>query len=162
MEIVVWFLGKESEAKKLRETYTRGWPEVRLSKLFTADLFIPLHALLTPAKKSVTFDDILDESLFVDPELNDLDLMEKGEAFGVYVKRVNPAFVKLLAGIRLDDIPSVAKKWHACKEMTSFYDSQGWSKKQAVEEVERMLADVVKFAKRAIREKKAIMQIFSL
>lgn len=162
MEIVIWFLARESQAKKLRETYSHGWPEVRLSKLFTADLFIPLHDLLNNHKAPAKFEDILDESLYVDPELNDLDLMEKGEAFGVYVKRVNPAFVKLLAKIPLKEIVATAKAWHGSKELTAFYQSQGWTHKQAEHEVERILTEVVRFAKQAIKEKKAIMQIFSL
>src|SRR5438105_1865571 len=143
MEIVVLFLARESEAKKLRDTYSRGWPEVQLSTLFTTDLFMPLHALLSSSKKPTTFEDILDESLYVDPELNDLALMETGEAYGVYVKRVNPKFVKLLAKITLKKIPAVAKDWYACKELTEFYKNHGWSKEQAQHEVERMLTDVV-------------------
>jgi hypothetical protein len=162
MEIVVWFLGRESEAKKLRETYSRGWPEVRLSKLFTTDLFIPLHSILIDRKKPSAFEDILDESLYVDPELNDLALMETGEAYGVYVKRVNPKFVKLLAKITLKKIASVAKEWHACKAMTEFYRNHGWTEKQAQQEVVRMLTELVPFAKKAVKEKKALMQIFSL
>ena len=162
MEIVVWFLAEEKEAKKLRETYTRGWPEVKLSKLFTADLFIPLYDNLINHKKQVVFEDILDASLFVDPELNDLDLIEKGEAYGVYVKRVNPTFVEMLAKITQKEVPIVAKDWYARPEMTAFYEGHGWAKQSALEEVERMLTEVVKFAKRALKEKKAIMQIFSL
>ena len=162
MEIVVWFLAEEKEAKKLRETYTRGWPEVKLSKLFTADLFMPLYSLLDDKKKAVVFDDILDVSLFVDAELNDLDLIEKGEAYGVYVKRVNPTFVNMLAKIAQKDIATVAKDWYACPEMTAFYEGHGWARQSALQETERMLTDVVKFAKRALKEKKAIMQIFSL
>jgi hypothetical protein len=162
MEIVVLFLAREKDAKKLRETYSHGWPEIQLSKLFTTDLFIPLHALLTGGKKPTTFEDILDVSLFVDPELNDLALMEQGEAYGVYVKRVNPAFVKLLAKLTLKKLPDIAKEWLASKELTAFYNDHGWTKQQAQHEVERMLTDVVRFAKRAVTEKKAIMQIFSL
>ena len=162
MEIVVWFLAEEKEAKKLRETYTRGWPEVKLSKLFTADLFMPLFSLLDDTKKTVVFEDILDQSLYVDPELNDLDLIEKGEAYGVYVKRVNPTFVEMLARIGPQEIPAAAKDWYASPEMTAFYESHGWAKQSALQEVERMLTDVVKFAKRALKENKAIMQIFSL
>jgi len=162
MEIVVWFLAREKDAKKLRQTYSRGWPEVQLSKLFTADLFIPLCKLLAKGKKPIIFEDILDESLYVDPELNDLALMETGEAFGVYVKRVNPKFVKLMAKVALKNIPAVAKKWHKTKAMTEFYQNHGWTKAQGEKEALRMLTDLVPFAKRAVNEKKALMQIFSL
>jgi hypothetical protein len=162
MEIVVLFLARENEAEKLRKTYSRGWPELKLSKLFTTDLFIPLHSLLSNDAKPISYDELLDKSLFVDPELNNLELMEAGEAFGVYVKRVNPGFVKLLSKITTKKTPALAREWYASKEVTEFYRDHGWTEQQAYHESLRILTELIGFAKKAMKEKKAIMQIFSL
>ena len=162
MEIVVLFLAREKDAEKLRKSYSRGWPELKLSKLFTTDLFLPLHSLMSKSGKPITYDDLLDKSLFVDPELNNLELMEAGEAFGVYVKRVNPTFVKLLSKVTVKNTAALAKEWYASKELTAFYRDHGWTEQQAYHETLRVLTELVAFAKKAVKEKKAIMQIFSL
>ena len=98
MEIVVWYLGQESRAPQLRDTYGHDWPSVELSQFMGDFLFIPLFSILIDNARPITYREILDKQLYADPELEDLEKLTAGTVEGCFVQRVNPEFVRTACG----------------------------------------------------------------
>ncbi len=160
MEFIVWYLGKESRAQKLCETYGQGWPMVELSQFMGDYLFVPLFSLLIENARPIGYAEILDEHLYSEPDLQDQAKLLAGTAEGQFVQRVNPEFVSLLAAISPSLIDALADKWYAATEMQEFY--QSWDEGEARPEVVRMLTELAPLARRAVAEKKVLMQLSCL
>jgi hypothetical protein len=80
-----------------------------------------------------------------------------GTAVGYFVQRVNPELVSRLSEIPPQQIASLADKWYAAPEMREFY--QGWREQEARQEVARILTELVPLSRRAVAEKKVLMQL---
>ncbi len=157
MEFVVWYLGEESHAQELCETRGHGWPEVELSQFMGAFLFIPLFSILIENERAIGYGEILDKHLYSDPGLEDEAKLAAGTAEGHFVQRVNPELVSQLADIPSQQIAALADKWYAAPEMQEFY--QHWGEQAARQEVVRILTELAPMARRAVAEKKALMQL---
>ena len=157
MEFIVWYMGKESRAKELAQCQGQGWPEVELSQFMGDFLFTPLFAMLNEKENRFVVGEILDQTLYTDPELLDEAKLCSGEATGYYVQRVNPDLVSLLAEIPSRQIPSLADQWRASPEMAEFY--KHWDQDEARQEVVRMLKALSALAKRAVNAELALMEL---
>lgn len=164
MEITRWHLGDESEAGELRRSSGDGWPGVSLGKFLSDYHLVPLFSRLTDPPRQIRLEEILDVTLYADPDLQDIGKLEDQSAFGLFVRRVNPEFVQLLAGIPAERLAPLAAEWLAHPDMLSLLlPSRGWTphwgEPEARRDGERVLREVSALARWAIAEGKVLMQV---
>ena len=134
-----WFLAEEGDAEAIASIATteehsfEDWPHLSLKGVGEMDL-ANLWGILRGEPDSL------------DSATGDLLFQEEDE---VFVCRVEPGFVKALAAVKPTAVKRIACEWNKSDELSDW----------GAAEVENALRDLIKFARRAKREGKPVLQL---
>jgi hypothetical protein len=134
-----WFLADDGDAKAVAAIATteehtfEDWPHLSLKGIGEMDLST-LWGILRGVPDSL------------DSATGDLLFQEEDE---VFVCRVEPGFIEALAAVKPAAIKRLAAEWNKCEELAD------WSAADVVS----VLRELVKFASRAQRDGKPVLQL---
>ena len=134
-----WFLADEGDAEAIASTVTTeehssdDWPNLSMKGIGEIDLS-SLWGILRGEPDSP------------DSATGDL-LFQEGDE--VFVCRVDPGFVEALAAVKPAAVKRIAAEWHKTEELADWEAA----------DVESVLRELVKFAGRAKRERKPVLQL---